>query len=150
MRERQAKIVPDTGQSVDLGDVQERIATLLLEATSCVAPTRVSDTVRGWLARLDLSSLRPAMESSLMAEALAMATIIAVFTQTAGGTTAISRLARRRPPATPPTTTAQAVLGRTRFRLLQVDRIESAGTARLCDWPRVRRSGSTTRRCGSQ
>ncbi len=43
--------------------MKERIATLLLEAVSCIAPSRVSDTVRGWLARLDLSSLPPAMEA---------------------------------------------------------------------------------------
>ena len=112
MRERQAKIVPQPGQSVDLDDVQEGIATLLLEAMSCIAPSRVSDTVRGWLARLDLSSLPPAMEAALMAEALAMATILAVFTPTGGGTTAIDRLARRRLPDTPAATTAQTALGR--------------------------------------
>ena len=133
MRERQAKIVPQPGQSVDLDDVQERIATLLLEAVSCIAPSRVSDTVRGWLARLDLSSLPPAMEAVLMAEALAMATILAVFTPTGGGTTAIDRLARRRPPDTPAAVTAQTAVGRTQFRLLQIEGIESAGVARLRD-----------------
>ena len=133
MRERQAKIVPEPGQSVDLDDVQGRIATLLLEAVSCVAPARVSDTVRGWLARLDLSSLPPAMEAALMAEALAMATIVAVFTPTASGTTAVDRLARRCPPDTPASATAQGVLGRTGFRLLQIEGIVSAGIARLRD-----------------
>ena len=71
MKERQAKILPGPGQSTDLNEVQERVATLLLDAVSCVAPARVSDTVRGWLARLDLSSLRPTSEAALMAEALA-------------------------------------------------------------------------------
>jgi len=76
-----------------------------------------------------------------MAEALAMATIVAVFTPTTGGTTAIDRLARRRPSDTPAATTAQAVLGRTRFRLLQIAKIENAGTARLRDLA----SGETVR-----
>ena len=133
MKERQAKILPERGQSTDLNEVQERVATLLLDAVSCIAPARVSDTVRGWLARLDLSSLPPASEAALMAEALAMATIIAVFTPTANGTTAVDRLARRRSPDTPATATAQTVLGQTRFRLLQVVGLESAGTARLRD-----------------
>ena len=133
MKERQAKILPEPGRSTDLNEVQERVATLLLDAVSCVAPARVSDTVRGWLARLDLSSLSPASEAALMAEALAMATIIAVFTPTASGTTAVDRLARRRSPDTAATATAQTVLGQTRFRLLQVVGIESPGTVRLRD-----------------
>ena len=70
-----------------------------------------------------------------------MATIVAAFTPTAGGTTAINRLARRRPSDTQPATTAQAVLGRTQFRLLQIVRIENAGTARLRDLA----SGETVR-----
>ena len=133
MKERQAKILPEPGRSTDLNEVQECVATLLLDAVSCIAPARVSDTVRGWLARLDLSSLPPTSEAALMAEALAMATIIAVFTPTASGTTAVDRLARRRSPDTAATATAQTVLGQTRFRLLQVVGIESAGTARLRD-----------------
>ncbi|RYY06265.1 MAG: hypothetical protein EON55_23785, partial [Alphaproteobacteria bacterium] len=133
MKERQAKILPEPGRSTDLNEVQERVATLLLDAVSCVAPARVSDTVRGWLARLDLSLLPPTAEAALMAEALAMATIIAVFTPTASGTTAVDRLARRRSPDTAATATAQTILGQTRFRLLQVVGIESPGTARLRD-----------------
>lgn len=106
VREHQARLVHASGQSVDLADVQERISTTLLEATSCLAPMRVSDTLRGWLARLDLSSLPPAMEALLMAEALAMATILAVFKPNGSGTTAINRLARRHLPDTPAGATA--------------------------------------------
>ena len=62
-----------------------------------------------------------------------MATIVAVFTPTGGGTTAIDRLARRRPPDTSAAATAQTALGRTQFRLLQIEGIESAGVARLRD-----------------
>ena len=62
-----------------------------------------------------------------------MATMVAVFTPTASGTTAVDRLARRRQPATHASAAAQTALGRTRFRLLQIEEIVSAGVARLRD-----------------
>ena len=113
--------------------LQEHIAALLLEAATCVAPTRVSDTARGWLARLDLSSVSPAQEAALMGEALAMAMISTVFTPTGSGTTAVDRLARRSTPPTPAAARALAALGRTQFRVLQVEGAENEGCARLRD-----------------
>ncbi len=120
-------------QSADLDEVQEQIATLLMEAVSCVAAARVTDTVRGWLARLDLSLMPPAQEVALLAEALAMATIIAVFTPTAGGTTAVDRLARRRAPLAPLAATTLSAIGRTQFRVVQIETIETDGSACLRD-----------------
>ena len=109
------------------------MATLLVEAATCVAPTRVSDTAKGWLARLDLSSVSPVQEAALMAEALAMAMITTVFTPTGSGTNAVDRLARRGKPPTPGAATALSALGRTQFRLLRVEGVESERRARLRD-----------------
>lgn len=133
LKERPARTESQAAPSADLRQVAEHIAALLLEAASCVAPTRVSDIVRGWLGRLDLSSVPPAQEAALMAEALAMALITAVFTPTGSGTTAVDRLARRSTPATPAIATALAALGRTQFSVLQVEGVESEGRARLRD-----------------
>lgn len=133
LRERRARTDSQAGPSVDLRQVAEHIPALLLEAATCIACTRVSDTAKGWLARLDLSSVSPAQEFALMGEALAMAMITTVFTPTGSGTTAVDRLARRGKPGSPVAATALAALGRTQFRLLQVEGVESGRGAQLRD-----------------
>jgi acyl dehydratase len=84
------------GKPVDLRALQERIATVLLEALSFVAPNRIGDSLRDWLARMDLSMLPPAGEAALIAEATAMATTLALFTPSGSGTVAVDRLVRAR------------------------------------------------------
>lgn len=120
-------------KQVDPGILRERIATVLLDAFSFVSPSRVSDTVRTWLDRLDLSALPPPQEATLMTEAFLMATTLAVFTSSAGGTVAVDRLARARMPLDSADAAAIAVLRQTEFRLVQVQDAGGNGTARLRD-----------------
>lgn len=122
-----------TGQPIDPHVLQERIATVLLDAFSFIPPSRVSDTVRAWLERLDLAAFPPTREAALMADALMMATTLAVFTPSAGGVVAVDRLARARQPLNPASATAIDVLRQTRFRLVTVLDAAKDGTARLQD-----------------
>ncbi len=130
---RRGSTAEENCRPVDPDSLQDRIATVLLDAFSFVPPSRVSDTVRNWLERLDLSALPPAQEAALMSEALLMATTLAVFTPSAGGTLAVDRFARARTPLDPDEAAAVAVLRQTEFKLVQVQHAGGNGKIQLKD-----------------
>ena len=133
LKERCSGTASQTAKPVDLPALQERIATVLLEALSFVAPDRIGDSLRDWLARMDLSMLPPAGEAALMAEATAMATTLALFTPSGSGTVAVDRLVRARTQLDPADAAAITVLRQTQFRLVSVLDAGEDGTAMLHD-----------------
>ena len=133
VKERRDSAAALPGQAIDPEVLQQRIAAVLFDAFSIVSSSRVADTVRAWLERLDLSALPPAEEAALMADALMMATTLAVFTPSAGGAVAVDRLARARPQLDPADASAIALLRQTQFRLAEVLDAAEDGTPRLRD-----------------
>jgi hypothetical protein len=133
LKEHRIRTASLAGKPVDLRALQERIATVLLEALSFVAPNRIGDSLRDWLARMDLSMLPPAGEAALIAEATAMATTLALFTPSGSGTVAVDRLVRARTRLDPADAAAVTVLRQTQFRLVSVSDAGEDGTARLHD-----------------
>lgn len=97
------------------------IAPLLLDASAFIAPTKVEETARGWLARADPGSDDPAHDLLRVADALAMATDLALFTPSASGQTAFDRLARQRPGLGADEAAALQVLRNAAFRLLRIE-----------------------------
>ncbi len=121
---------------VDTDRLRECIAELLLEAASFVAPARVEETARGWLARADPGFADPGREMLLVADALAMATDLALFTPSASGATAFDRLARQRGSMDWDKAAALDALRRAQFRLLRAEAPSDPsgdGVARLRD-----------------
>ena len=78
--------------AVDPGTVQAAVSGLLLDAMTCLSPTRVADTVRDLLGRTDPASLPPDKQAALMADSLMMATTLSMFAPSASGSTAVDRL----------------------------------------------------------
>ena len=109
------------------------VAGLLLDATSFVSPARVEETARGWLARAEPGQAVGSRDAALVADALAMATELALFTPSASGATAFERLARQRGSMAVDEAATLAALRRAQFRLLRVDGVSGEGVARLCD-----------------
>lgn len=135
LKNRAERQVEVASPPIDLASVREHVATLLLDAITCTAPTRVSGIMQDWLDRIDPASLTPAQASELMAEALTMAATVVLFTPSAGGKTAFDRLAQRRGSPEPAELAARSVLRHAQFRLLRVEGIEADGTCRLRDLP---------------
>ncbi len=131
---RPGRAVP-LSRPVDTDRLRECIAELLLEAASFVAPARVEETARAWLARADPGFADPGREMLLIADALAMAMDLALFTPSASGSTAFDRLARQRGSMDRDTAAALDALRRAQFRLL---RVEVAGSESKDDVARLR------------
>jgi len=134
-RLKPARAVPSS-RPVDSGRLRECIAELLLEAASFIAPARVEEMARGWLARADPERADPAREMRRVADALGMATDLALFTPSASGATAFDRLARQRGSMDRNTAAALDALRRAQFRLLRVEAASDTsgdGVARLRD-----------------
>ncbi len=113
--------------------LREHIAKLLLEAAEFISPARVEETARGWLSRAEPVDDDPGREMLLVADALGMATDLALFTPSASGATAFDRLARRLGRVDPEQAAALDALRRAQFRLLRVEAPSSDGVARLRD-----------------
>lgn len=99
---------------------------LLLDAAALIAPARVEDMARGWLARVGPDVESAGQDLLVVADALSMTTDPALFTPSKSGQTAFDRLARQRGWIGGDETAALAVLRRAQFRLL---RIETGGDA---------------------
>ena len=117
----------------DTDCLHEHIAELLLQAGEFISPTRVDETARGWLARSGSLDGDPGRQMLLAADALGMATDLALFTPSASGATAFDRLARRLGRAGLEQAAALDALRRAQFRLLRVEAPSSDGMARLRD-----------------
>lgn len=110
--------------AVDPAIVRVAISELLLDAMTCLSPTRVADTVQDLLGYTNPVSLPPDRQAALMADSLMMATTLSLFTPSSGGSTAVDRLVKQRGALKPVEAAAAAALRRARFRLL---RVEDAG-----------------------
>ena len=122
-----------TPKPVDTDRLRETIAELLLQAADFVSPSRVDETARGWLSRAEPLDDDPGREMLLVADALGMATDLALFTPSSSGATAFDRLARRLGRVGPEQAAALDALRRARFRLLRVEAPSRDGVARLRD-----------------
>jgi hypothetical protein len=120
-------------EAADQRQVREAMTELLLEAAGFVAPVRVEDLARNWLARSDALQTAPDDEALQIADALGMAMDLALFTPSVSGATAFDRLARTRPPTEPHKVAALEALRRAQFRLLRVEAVGKGGSAQLCD-----------------
>jgi hypothetical protein len=105
---------------------------LCLAAMPFVSQARLEETARHWLAdgRLAHEEERGA---AAVGAALALALDIALFTPSAGGTTAIDRLARQHQPADADERAALAALQRASFRVLRVEAPDPRGGRGLLD-----------------
>jgi len=117
----------------DTDRLREAVAELLLQAAEFISPARVEETARGWLSRAEPMDDDPGREMLRVADALGMATDLALFTPSASGATAFDRLARRLGRADPEQAAALDALRRAQFRLLRVEAPSSDGLARLRD-----------------
>lgn len=122
-----------TSRPVDTDRLRETIAELLLQATEFISPARVEETARGWLSRAEPLDDDPGREMLRVADALGMATDLALFTPSASGATAFDRLARRLGRVGPEQTATLDSLRRAHFRLLRVEAPSSDGMAWLRD-----------------
>ena len=82
--------------AVDPAIVRVAISELLLDAMTCLSPTRVADTVQDLLGYTNPVSLPPDRQAALMADSLMMATTLSLFTPSSGGSTAVDRLVKQR------------------------------------------------------
>ena len=131
--ERAASQSSLASRPLEANRLREHIAELLLEAASFIAPMRVEETARGWLGHAEPEFGDPGREMLRVADALGMATDLALFTPSASGATAFDRLARRLGRVGPEQAAAIDALRRAQFRLLRVEAPSSAGVARLRD-----------------
>ena len=105
---------------------------LTLEALRFIPPSRVAETVRHWVAHVNRSRDHRD-EASILADALGLASDLALFMPSASGATAIDRLARHRRPAGRDEAAAIDALRQARFRVMRVEARESGCTVRLHD-----------------
>jgi hypothetical protein len=117
----------------DVDGLRDAMASLLLEAARFVSPARIEELARGWLARAEPGQADPGRDLMLVADALAMAMDVAVFTPSASGATAFDRLARARRPSQPDEAAALEALRRAQFRLLRVETVSGDGAVQLRD-----------------
>ena len=117
----------------DTDRLREHIAELLLQAAEFISPIQVEETARGWLARAGSLDGGPGREMLLVADALGMATDLALFMPSVSGATAFDRLARRLGRVDLEQAAALDALRRAQFRLLRVEAASSEGVARLRD-----------------
>jgi len=114
--------------------MREGIARLLVDAADFVSMARVEETARGWLTRVASGTAVSDRDMLLVADALGMATDLALFAPSARGHTAFDRLARQRPGLDAAETAALAVLRQAQFRLLRIEAgTDRASAARLRD-----------------
>jgi hypothetical protein len=112
--------------------MRDLIAALSLEALRFVPGNRIEQTARQWLARGGLSEDDP-RGLLVMADALGLASDLALFTPSPSGATAVDRLLRNRPRLSGEDAAASEALRHAQFRLLRVDAQEGEGRFRLRD-----------------
>jgi hypothetical protein len=121
-----------TGGGEDARGMRDLIAALSLEALRFVPGNRIEQTARQWLARSDLPEDDP-RGLLVMADALGLASDLALFTPSPSGATAVDRLLRNRPELSGEEAAAAEALRRAQFRLLRVEAQEGEGRFRLRD-----------------
>ncbi len=106
------------------------IASLIEQAASFVAPSRLTETVRLLLPRA--AAIDPGRDALVVADALELAVDLALFSPSASGHTAFDRLARQRRDLSSGEVAALEILRRSKFRLLRIEAAD-AGSASLRD-----------------
>ncbi len=104
--------------------IRDIASRLLVDAISCVSPTRVSSVAGDLMGHLDPASLPPDRQARVMADSVMMAATLSMFTPSASGSMAVDRLAKQRGALQPAEAQAVAALRRARFRLLRVEEPE--------------------------
>jgi hypothetical protein len=110
-------------------EVLEAIGAYHEAAIDRLAPHRLEETIRGWIAGRGQPPGGPAMMDLIVA----MALDVTLFTPALSGTTPFDRFLRSVKPATAIETEAHAALGKTTFRLLKILGRESGDLVRLRD-----------------
>src|SRR3954447_5781617 len=130
-KHKTATVTPDEGGE-HARILRGLIAELSLEALQFVPRNRIEQTARQWLARSGLAEDDPRGVLAL-ADALGLASELALFTPSPSGATAIDRLLRSRPKLDGHEAAAAEALRRAQFRLGRVEAQEGEGTYRLRD-----------------
>ena len=97
--------------------MREALDALMLAAADFFPPAKVTDTMRSWLMRAEPTA---DTEAQVFADALLMATDLALFTPSASGQTAFDRMARQRGGLGADEAAALAAMRQAAFRLLRV------------------------------
>ena len=114
--------------------LRECVAELLRDAADFILPAKVEETARSWLARAEPGMAASDRDMLRVANALGMATDLALFTPSISGQTAFDRLARQRPGMGGDEAAALKVLRQAQFRLLRIEAdFGDAGAVRLRD-----------------
>jgi hypothetical protein len=108
------------------------IAELSLEALQFVVRSRIEQTARQWLARSGLAE-DDSRSVLALADALGLASELALFTPSPSGATAIDRLVRSRSKLDSDAAAAAEALRRAQFRLLLVEAQKGEGLFQLRD-----------------
>ena len=134
-----ASRLPPTGPS----SLEERVlclhghmSELCLAAVTFVSQAKIQETARHWLAdsRVMDDEERGAVA---VAEALALALDVALFSPSASGTTAIDRFVRQHRPVDVAERTALAALQHATFRILQIETSHPRVVTVSSTWPLV-------------
>jgi len=112
--------------------VSEAMTNLVIEALRFIPQARVTDSARDWLAHAAMSLDDPP-DARRLADAVGLASDLALFMPSASGMTAIDRLARHRKAADQAEAAAIGALRQARFRVMHVDARESECVVRLRD-----------------
>ena len=114
--------------------LRECVAELLRDAADFISPAKVEETARNWLAWAEPGMAASDRDMLRVADALGMATDLALFTPSISGQTAFDRLARQRPGMGGDEAAALKVLRQAQFRLLRIEAdLGSAGAVWLRD-----------------
>lgn len=108
------------------------MSELCLTAVPFLPRAKLEETVRHWLAG-GCRAQGEGHDAAAVGVALALALDVALFTPSAGGATAIDRLARQHEPADADERAALAALRRASFRIFQVEAPDPRGGRRLLD-----------------
>ena len=108
---------PAPAAPISVERMRKGLDDLTLAAADFIPPAKVTDTMRGWLARAEPTA---DTEVELFADALLMATDLALFTPSASGQTAFDRMARQRGGLTKDEAAALAAMRQAAFRIMRV------------------------------
>jgi len=114
--------------------LRECMAGLLRDAADFTSPAKVQETARSWVPRAEPGMALSDCDVLQVADALGMATDLALFAPSASGQTAFDRLARQRQGMDGDEAAALRVLRQAQFRLLRIKADPgSASAVRLRD-----------------
>ncbi|MBV9783993.1 MAG: DUF2786 domain-containing protein [Acidisphaera sp.] len=105
---------------------------LFVDALQYVAQSRIVETVERWRMHVDLSD-DAQREARRLADAVGLASDLALFMPSPSGATAIDRMARHRKPADRDEAAAVAALRQARWRVMRIEERQDQSTLRFRD-----------------